>query len=106
MEAIRKILIQAQSATGQKGSLTPLDFAEQVRVYAEWAAGVTAGVVTVRTRANQGGLAESAGTLAFSAGAANSLRIDGPLGEVEAEITTTVSGGGSPSVTVTILANG
>lgn len=100
-----EILINALAALNSKGtSSVPLNGYRSLRVYAEWAGGVTAGVVTVRHRRSPGLGAEDLGTLTFSAGKANSLVVTGPVGQLEAEITTAVSGGASPSVTVAYLA--
>jgi hypothetical protein len=101
---VEEILILAQSAQGTVGrSSVALGHFRHVRVYAEWGASVSAGAVTVRHRRAPGMPAEDAGVLNPVAGKANSLRLEGPIGQIEAEITTAVVGG---TVTVLYIAGG
>jgi hypothetical protein len=106
---IEGLLIDAGSSAGTVGRSTgSLAAYRQVRVYAEWTSSASAGVVTVRHRARAGTVAEDAGTLSVVAGKANSLRLDGPIGIIEAAITTGVTGTPppTPSVTVWYVAGG
>lgn len=100
------VLITNQTALDTNASRKPLLAARHVRVWASWKADVTAGVVTIFHIPRDGQGKESLGTLGFSAGNSNSLRVEGPLNEIEARITTAVAGGATPGVTVGILVNG
>lgn len=70
--------------------------------YIEWAADVTAGVVSIETARRKGytGTWAVIDTDSFEAGATNVIHVTGGLKTVRARITTTVSGGAAPSVTV------
>jgi len=104
MNPIRdEVLFSAQSALDTNASRKPLLAARHVRVWASWSGAVTAGVVTIYHIPRDGEGKESLGMLGFSAGNSNSLRVEGPLNEIEARITTAVAGG---TVTVGILVNG
>ena len=86
------------------GSGTPIDTlgGTEHNFYVEWAADVTAGVVsleTARFKAYTGTWAVL-DTDTFEAGATNVIHVTGALKAVRARVTTTVAGGAAPSVTV------
>lgn len=93
-------IIEGASELGTKASY--VGFLQFARVYAEWSVGTTRGRVAVRHSHTAGLGKQDAGTLnSLSTGRANSVRIDGPCHEVEAEITRAVEDG---TVTVTVIA--
>jgi hypothetical protein len=101
------LLYQLSVGKAGRGGLL---WARHTRVYVEWSSLVTAGAVTVRQAsrnpASGGALTDDIITLAFAAGLAgkaSDVRIDGPLGYIEAEITAPIVGG---TVNVYVLANG
>ena len=76
--------------------------------YVEWAADVTAGVVSLETARTQGytGTWAVIDTESFEAGATNVFSYAGALLAVRARITTTVAGGSDPGVTVEYVHSG
>ena len=81
---------------------------EHLRVYARWASGVSAGEVTIEEAddPDYAGTWAEVGVLSFvDDGISTLATAAGAMLNVRARITTTVSGGGSPTVTVRIVAS-
>jgi hypothetical protein len=95
-------LLQDAATTGNG---TVLDLAGQGEChafYVQWASGVTAGELILETArtSTYTGTWESIETFVFGDNVVQSTVVWGPLKCVRARITTTVSGGSAPSVTV------
>lgn len=88
-------VLQDAAATGNGTAVDLKAQCRETRLYVEWSAGVTAGVVTFETSktTTYTGTWDSLGTSSFSASAADTILVTGPLAAVRARISTAVVGG-------------
>lgn len=94
-------------ATGAGSAVNLGGMMRSLRAYATFASGVSAGVVTIEEApsTDYAGTWAAIGTLGFvDGGCATLAQAAGGMLAVRARITTTVSGGGSPTVTVILVA--
>ena len=98
-------LLQDAATTGNGTVFNCGGISDQHTLYVQWAADVTAGVVTFETARLKGytGTWASLLTANYNAGATDVYTFDAPLHYVRARISTEVSGGDAPSVTVELV---
>ena len=91
----RVAALSAIEAIGPRFGPAVCSRADEIVSYAEWSAGVTAGVVTLEHAAHEDytGAWEAIGTMSFSASATNSVKASGLNGSVRTRVSTAVVGG-------------
>ncbi len=109
--AVRPITVLTNATTGTSG-IVPYDSFKSCRetyVYVTWLSTTTSGVITVETSDDDSftGTWASLGTVTFAGTAPIKavMQITGVMQNLRARISTTVAGGATPGVTITMSCN-